>query len=127
MSGDEGESRSDRLRRRRSQRQEDSDANDGSDPNSEDETNKNSETDSSSKPSKQSVKDEQTPVYMYLPESQNQEINRLYNVLKAEYEYEYSEDFEKNRHFYPLLIQYGLESLDGLDALEIQEHLERMS
>jgi hypothetical protein len=60
---------------------------------------------------------------MYLPESQNRELKRLYNVLKAEYEYEYDEDFEKNRHFYPLLIQYGLDGLEGLDASELQERL----
>jgi len=73
------------------------------------------------------VKDEQTPVYMYLPESQAREMERLYSVLKAEYEYEYDEDFEKNRHFYPLLVQYGLESLDGLDASDIRERLKKLS
>lgn len=130
MSGEESESRSDRLRRRRSQRRDDDETDDSSEPAETDKTDKTSnlsETDKPSKPSKPSVKEEQTPVYMYLPESQEREIKRLYSVLKAEYEYEYDEDFEKNRHFYPLLIQYGLESLDGLDASELRDRLESVS
>jgi hypothetical protein len=73
------------------------------------------------------VKEEQTPVYMYLPESQTRELKRLYNVLKAEYEYEYDEDFEKNRHFYPLLVQYGLDGLEGSNASELRERLASLS
>jgi hypothetical protein len=64
---------------------------------------------------------------MYLPESQTKEMRRLYNVLKAEYEFKFDDEFQKNRHFYPLVIQYGLDSLDGLDAPEIRAHLEEIS
>lgn len=73
------------------------------------------------------VKDEQVGTYMYIPKDQKKKVQRQYNVLKAEYEYEFETTFEKNRHFYPLLIQYGLDSLDGLDATEIQEHLDSIS
>lgn len=73
-----------------------------------------------------SVKEEQIGTYMYLPESQTKEMRRLYNVLKAEYEFEYDEEFEKNRHFYPLVVQYGLERLDGMDASEIRDRLENV-
>lgn len=73
-----------------------------------------------------SVKEEQTGTYMYLPKSQTKDLRRLYNVLKAEYEFRYDEEFEKNRHFYPLVIQYGLEELDGMDASEIRTRLEAM-
>jgi hypothetical protein len=61
---------------------------------------------------------------MYLPKSQKKELERLYNVLKAEYEYAYDADFEKNRHYYPLVVQYGIESLDASD---IRERLDAMS
>ena len=115
MSEEESESRSDRLRRRRSQRP--------SEPDKTDETGETDEPSKPSKPSNSSVKEEQVGTYMYLPESQKKEVQRLYNVLKAEYEYEFDEEFEKNRHFYPLLIQYGLEGLQGLDASELQEKL----
>lgn len=67
-----------------------------------------------------SVKEHQTGTYMYLPERQVKELSRVYNVLKAEYEYEHDESFEKNRHFYPLVVQYGLDRLEGMDATEIR-------
>jgi hypothetical protein len=74
-----------------------------------------------------SIKEEQIGTYMYLPESQTKEMRRLYNVLKAEYEFEYDEEFQKNRHFYPLVVQHGLDGLDGLDASEIRNRLEKVS
>lgn len=143
MSGEDGagdeESRSDRLRRRRSQRP--SATAEGSSEDSEgepadtdhDETAEltgTSEPSESSKPSEPAetagVKSEQVGTYMYLPKSQKKNLERLYNVMKAEYEYEYDADFEKNRHFYPLVVQYGLERLDGLDASEIRERLDSL-
>lgn len=73
-----------------------------------------------------SIKENQVGTYMYLPESQTKNLRRLYNVLKAEYEYKYDEEFQKNRHFYPLVIEYGLDGLDGLDASEIQTRLQEI-
>ncbi|MEF8781589.1 MAG: hypothetical protein V5A39_10200 [Haloarculaceae archaeon] len=71
-----------------------------------------------------SVKEERTGTYMYLPDPQLKDLKRLYNVLKAEYEFEYGESFEKNRHFYPLVIQYGLDGLEEMDVSDIRESLE---
>lgn len=126
--------RSERLRQRRKQSQERAqDAN-------------ASETDELSKPDEQSqpsnlskqdapadsdaddssVKEEQVGTYMYLPQSQKKELEHLYNMLKAEYEYEYDEEFEKNRAFYPLVVQYGLEGLESLDASDIKERLDSL-
>ncbi len=73
-----------------------------------------------------SVKEEQVGTYMYLPKSQKKDLERLYNILKAEYEYEYDEEFEKNRAFYPLVVKYGLDSLEGLDASDIRERLDSL-
>jgi hypothetical protein len=84
----------------------------------------NSDTDRDSEHS--NVKKDQVGTYMYLPENQHQELSRQFNLLKAEYEYEYNKEFEKNRHFYPLVIEYGLDSLESLDASEIQEKLESL-
>lgn len=70
-----------------------------------------------------SVKEEQVGTYMYLPESQKRELSRVFNVTKAEYEYEYEQEFEKNRHFYPLLVQFGVETLDDASASEIRDLL----
>ena len=126
--------RSERLRQRRKQSQERAqDAN-------ESETDEPAETAELSKPSKPdkqpepsenggddgSVKEEQVGTYMYLPKSQKKELERLYNMLKAEYEYEYEEEFEKNRAFYPLVVKYGFDSLEDLDASEIRERLDSL-
>ncbi|MEF8882490.1 MAG: hypothetical protein V5A34_08220 [Halapricum sp.] len=117
--------RSERLRKRRQQT-----GNRGEKTNGEgetDEADSDAEAESTEESDNQqstSVKDQQVGTYMYLPEDQTKDLRRLYNVLKAEYEFTYGEDFEKNRHFYPLVVQYGLESLEGLEASEIQEYLD---
>lgn len=73
-----------------------------------------------------SVKDNQVGTYMYLPKSQTRSLSRVYNVLKAEYEYEFDEPFEKNRHFYPLVVRYGLARLEGMDAAAVRDRLEEL-
>ena len=146
MSDGEG-SRADRLRNRRAGRQEQAETGEPSEPAETDDPSNTSkpskpdETDEQAEPSETderdeagetgetddpSVKDEQVGTYMYLPRQQKKEIERLYNVLTAEYEYEFDREFEKNRHFYPLLIQYGLDGLEGLDASEIQTRLDEL-
>ena len=65
-------------------------------------------------------------MYMYLPDDQLKEIKRLYNMLKAEYEFEFDEKFEKNRHFYPLVVRCGLEGLAEMDISEIRDELRRL-
>jgi hypothetical protein len=72
------------------------------------------------------VKEERTGMYMYLPDDQLKEIKRLYNMLKAEYEFEFDEKFEKNRHFYPLVVRCGLEGLAEMDSSEIRDELRRL-
>jgi hypothetical protein len=72
------------------------------------------------------VKEERTGMYMYLPDDQLKEIKRLYNMLKAEYEFEFDEKFEKNRHFYPLVVRCGLEGLAEMDISEIRDELRRL-
>lgn len=109
------ESRADRLRKRREQSKQ-SETSKTSEPSKSDKSTESSET----------VKDQQVGTYMYLPESQKKQVARIYNVLKAEYEFEFEEEFEKNRHYYPLLIQHGLDGLDDLDAQTIKKRLERL-
>ncbi len=138
MTDDSGseQSRSERLRKRRSRRNEASpeatpNADDGlpdvpSDTNSTSISQSGSDSGDDSSTVDGTIKDEQVGTYMYIPKTQKKEIQRCYNVLKTEYEYEFETAFEKNRHFYPLLIRYGLDSLDRLDATEIQDRLESM-
>lgn len=91
-----------------------------------DEASKPAETDEADELSEQSVKEEQVGTYMYLPQSQKREIERTYDLLKADFEYEFGESFEKNRHFFPLLIQHGLDGLDELDASDVKELLSEL-
>jgi hypothetical protein len=132
--------RADRLRKNRNQVKNRAQGNTAStNDQSQSETSKQSKPSEPSNSSKQetanqssedaansTVKQDQVGTYMYLPERQHQELSRQFNLLKAEYEYEYNEEFEKNRHFYPLIIRYGLDSLEGLDASEIQEKLDSL-
>lgn len=124
--------RSSRLRERRNKsRGRAANAGEGSGPSEDkpskpDEASNPAETDKTDELSEQSVKEEQVGTYMYLPQSQKREIERTYGLLKADYEYEFGEDFEKNRHFFPLLIQHGLDGLDGLDASDIKELLSEL-
>ncbi|MDS0300868.1 hypothetical protein NDI76_19135 [Halogeometricum sp. S1BR25-6] len=141
-----GEDRADRLRRRR-QRSRDralTDESGESDESAESETDETTESAETAKPNdagetdgtdetseadesdgpKPSVKDEQKPTYMYLPHGVRRDLDRAYSILKAEYEYEYEESFEKNRHFYPLVVSLGLEAVDELDAEDVRSRLE---
>jgi hypothetical protein len=72
------------------------------------------------------VKDQLVGTYMYLPETQVRHLRRRYNIIKAEYEFEYGEPFEKNRHFYPLVIKYGFDDLNELDTSQIRSRLKEL-
>ena len=119
--------RATRLRRRRQRSSARADAEDGAADEAEtaaagEATRPESDDDADEVPL-QSVKDEQVGTYMYLPEWQKREIERVYGLLSTEYEYRFDEEFEKNRHFYPLLVAHGLDELDGLDAEAVRERL----
>lgn len=123
MSNDESEDRASRLRNRRNKTREK--AQSGTDKTQEEA--KIDEKSTPSKPSKTnktSVKEDRPAQMMYLPESMQREMNRQFGILETEYEYEFSEDFEKNRHYFPLLIKAGLESLDGLDIEEVKDKID---
>lgn len=127
--------RSERLRRQRNQVKEkvqESRVGESEGPSDSSEASKLSETSKPSKSSElsetsnQSVKEQRVGTYMYLPENQQQKLSRLYNLLKAEYEFEFESKFEKNRHFYPLVIEHGIQGLDGLDPSELKESLDSL-
>ena len=117
------EDRATRLRRRRQRSSGSEDAGDGADAADSAGADDASTDDSDSDAPLGSVKDEQVGTYMYLPEWQKREIERVYGLLSTEYEYRFDEEFEKNRHFYPLLVTHGLDELDGLDAEAVRERL----
>jgi hypothetical protein len=87
------------------------------------ETDERTDADESAETPTASVKDEQTPTYMYLPHEVRRDLDRAYAMLKADYEYEFDESFEKNRHFYPLVVSLGLEAMADLDAEGVRDRL----
>ncbi|ODR81804.1 hypothetical protein BG842_01600 [Haladaptatus sp. W1] len=129
------ESRADRLRRRRAQRDKQSAASESTEPAdsvSGGETDVASDlsetddgTDEADSTASESVKETRVGTYMYLPEEQRSELNFRYKELNLAYERAVGEELEKNRHFYPLVVQAGLEALDGIDGEAIRERLDR--
>lgn len=118
--------RSERLRQRRRQSREKGEPDE---TDKQPEPSKPSEIDEPDKTGEQSdlsVKDERVGTYMYLTEEQKKDVNYLFRTLQAEYEREFGEEFEKNRHFYPLVVKYGLDSLDSLDVSEVRERLDEL-
>ncbi len=128
-SNESEQSRSERLRQRRSKHSElprevtTPDAARGTESSTDADGETSAKTEGESTTTEGRIKDEQVGTYMYIPASQKKDLQRQYNLLKAEYEFEFETSFEKNRHFYPLLVQYGLDGLDGLDAMEIRDRL----
>jgi hypothetical protein len=88
-----------------------------------DESDESDETDEPDETDNDSVKDENVGVYMYLPEEQKNEVSYQFDRLKAEYKRETGEELEKNRHFYPLLITHGLDSLEDWDGSDVKERI----
>jgi len=132
-------SRADRLRRRREQqRDQQPTSSDSSETSATSDSSELSETSDPSETSEPpgsdgtsgsdsgttSVKDDRVGTYMYLPEDQRAELDFAYKELSLTYEREFGDEIEKNRHFYPLLVQAGLEHLDDLDGDAIRERLD---
>lgn len=71
-----------------------------------------------------SVKDRREEKMFYLTKDQKKDVDHLYNRLKTDYEYEYDEPLRKIEHYYPLVTQYGLAHLNGLEPQDVKEKLE---
>lgn len=63
---------------------------------------------------------------MRLTNEQYRDLHHVYNQLKTEYEYEYDEEFELNRHYFPLLLKLALPELRDLDAEDLRAELKEM-
>jgi hypothetical protein len=132
------ESRADRLRRRRRAQRDQQEERDSPDDTqneqtkpsnidavtAEDEPIEGSKIDAPSE--QESVKETRVGTYMYLPEGQRSELNFRYKELNLAYERAFGDELEKNRHFYPLVVQAGLDALDGVDGEDVQELLQRL-
>lgn len=133
MTESDDESRANRLRNRRqrsrsSQQEQEPAENETDEPG---ETDKPSEPSKTSKPSKsegsggKGVKDTQVGTYMYLPEPLADELAYQFKLTSAEYERELGEEMEKNRHWYPLVIELGLEQIEEMDPEAMHDRLQQ--
>lgn len=64
---------------------------------------------------------------MHLSEEQHKRLMHLYTRMKADYEFEFDDEFEKNRHYFPLVPQYGLDQFEDRDTAEIRQDLVEFS
>lgn len=84
--------------------------------------------DSTDNTSNVGILDENTKTQMmHLPEEQHKRLMHLYTRMKADYEFEFDDEFEKNRHYFPLVLQYGLDQFEDRDAAEIRQDLVEFS
>jgi hypothetical protein len=83
------------------------------------ETNKTSKT-------KTNIKDEWNGRTIYIPDDVLDEMEDTYLESQLKLRKAGQDEFKKNRHFYPLLVQFGIEALSEADAEEIQARLSEL-
>lgn len=81
-------------------------------------TSKPSKTKETDESEQKSVKDRPS-VLMYLPEELHSDLDIRFDELNAQYKREHGEALEKNRDYYPAVIEAGLEGKDIKDILDI--------
>ena len=84
-----------------------------------------SETNETSK-TKTNIKDEWNGRTIYIPDGVLDEMEDTYLESQLKLRKAGQDEFKKNRHFYPLLVQFGVEALSGADAEEIQARLSEL-
>lgn len=119
MSDGDG-SRASRLAERRSQ---------SADESEQSQPSQRSQPSESPEASQQPVKEAYDGMYIYIPPEQKARISPLYKQMSAAFEVEFGDELEKNRHFYPLLVEHGLAGLEEFrdDPEQIRESLESLS
>lgn len=69
------------------------------------------------------IKDEWNGRTIYVPDSILDEMEETYLESQLKLRKAGRDEFKKNRHFYPLLVQFGLEALSDADPGEVQSRL----
>jgi hypothetical protein len=84
-----------------------------------------SETNETSK-TKTNIKDEWNGRTIYIPDDVLDEMEDTYLESQLKLRKAGRNEFKKNRHFYPLLVQFGIKALSEADAEEIQTRLSEL-
>ena len=77
--------------------------------------------------SKTNIKDEWNGRTIYIPDSILDDLEDTYLESQLKLRKAGRDEFKKNRHFYLLLVQFGLEALSDADVDEIQARLSDIS
>lgn len=85
-------------------------------------TNKTRETNETNE-TKTNIKDDWNGRTIYIPDNILDDLEDTYLESQLKLRKAGQDEFKKNRHFYPLLVQFGLEALADADAEEIQTRL----
>lgn len=83
-------------------------------------TNSSTET---KKTCRTNIKDEWNGRTIYIPDSILGEMEDTYLESQLKLRKAGRDEFKKNRHFYPLLVQFGIEALSDADVDEIRARL----
>jgi len=75
---------------------------------------------------KTNIKDEWNGRTIYIPDDVLDEMEDTYLESQLKLRKAGQDEFKKNRHFYPLLVQFGVEALSEADAEEIQARLSEL-
>jgi len=75
---------------------------------------------------KTNIKDEWNGRTIYIPDGVLDEMEDTYLESQLKLRKAGQDEFKKNRHFYPLLVQLGVEALSETDAAEIQARLSEL-
>ena len=76
---------------------------------------------------KPNIKEEWNGRTIYIPDDILDELEDTYLESQLKLRKAGQDEFKKNRHFYPLLVQFGLEALSDTDATEIQTRLSELN
>lgn len=90
------------------------------------ETSKTNQTNQTNE-TKTNIKDEWNGRTIYIPDDLLNEMEDTYLESQLKLRKAGQDEFKKNRHFYPLLVQFGLEALADANAEEIQYRLSELS
>ncbi|MFP8890649.1 hypothetical protein ACLI4U_12865 [Natrialbaceae archaeon A-CW2] len=87
------------------------------------ETSSPNKTKETKETNKTNIKDEWNGRTIYIPDGILDDLEDTYLESQLKLRKAGRNEFKKNRHFYPLLVQFGLEALSDADADEIQDRL----
>lgn len=85
-------------------------------------TKKTGKPDETAEKEKTSVKNRPS-VLMYLPEEQHTELDIRFDELNAKYKRKHGESLQKNRDYYPILIDLAMEKTQEIDEQELLDRL----